>query len=201
MRASALLPLPCHQTSRPTSPLLSTSRRGMAFAIDLGCVNSTISTVVRSGVDIILNEGEQRRHCPEASATALRNWATRTLRAPSARCAGLGQRPRISLSLVGSAQGARWHPLALAGQATAATWRLSCPLPPPFRIRHPSPAASKRQNPTIVSFNGNERFIGEAGVTQVRRLRAGWEVTGRSARVLCGERVYCTADRGARASR
>ena len=28
----------------------------MAFAIDLGNLNSTITTVVRSGVDVILNE-------------------------------------------------------------------------------------------------------------------------------------------------
>jgi hypothetical protein len=42
-------------------------------------------------------------------------------------------------------------------------------------VHTPSPRgclqASKRQNPTIVSFNGVERFIGEPAVTQVRMRR------------------------------
>ena len=34
--------------------------------------------------------------------------------------------------------------------------------------------ASKRQNPVIVSYSGNERFLGEAATTQVCRGIAGF---------------------------
>jgi len=137
----------------------------MAFAIDFGNANSTVTTVIRSGVDVILNEVRGRVFSPKVRDTWTRA-ASASARPPQplGASAAVASTAHDECSLRGGCLPACLERRAASCAPTLASSRPAPALPPRAQ-------ASKRQNPTIVSFNGTERFLGEPAVTQVRARR------------------------------
>ena len=127
----------------------------MAFALDFGNLNTTITKVMKGGVDVILNEV---RAPPEHIASVRCNAAI----ADELAERGTAHHRRSSEF---REQQSRQHGRVVRppGRIFPASQLFECCVAVVVCLQ-----ASKRQNPTLVSFGGNERYIGEAATSQIR---------------------------------